>query len=246
MASAVPLLALLVLGCLHQSHVGALVTRGLVGPSEEAPLNDIGVNPDIAAFAPNGIDFLFINLNRSTLRRRHMEQQFRAARLPATRLPATVVSVDSMDVTLGLRGTRGYPRKKNNFTRRQYAATLGCRRSHTAAVAQLLAHGQPGTWHMVFEDDVVFPPTLFREAAYFMQQVPDDWDVVRFDCVGVPRSHPSYYNVIAPGVYRVHWGNGCVEKPKTKLRCWLCGGAFAVVYRHDSLPTVLRAIHQYV
>lgn len=55
-------------------------------------------------------------------------------------------------------------RAKKNFTRRRYAGTLGCRRSHTAAVAHMLATGRPGMWHMLFEDDILFPPTLFGEA----------------------------------------------------------------------------------
>eukprot|EP00667_Euglena_gracilis_P017203 EG_transcript_18094 len=202
------------------------------------------MNPDLAAFAPHGIDFLYINLNSSVLRRRHMQRQFRAARVPATRWPGTVVPVDSEEVTLGMRGTRGYPRPKKNFTRRRYAGTLGCRRSHTAAVAHMLATGRPGMWHMLFEDDILFPPTLFGEALRLMRQVPDNWDVVRFDCEGMLRTHKSLYDVVAPGVYRVHSGDGrdCANR---HLRCWMCGGAYAVVYRHEALPAVLRAIQTY-
>eukprot|EP00667_Euglena_gracilis_P015998 EG_transcript_16683 len=228
------------------SLLGSTIDAHVFRPSAGTPLNGIGVNPDIVAFAPHGIDFTYINLNRSILRRRHMQRQFRAARIPATRWPGTVVPLDSKDVTLGMQDTPGYPRTKNNFTRRQYAATLGVRRSHTAVVAHLLANGEPGTWHMVFEDDVTFPGWLFKDALQIMRHVPGNWDVIRFDCEGVLHSHPSFFDIVVPGIYRVHWGdvNGCAGS--SKLHCWLCGGAFAVLYRHDSLHTVLQAIDYYV
>eukprot|EP00668_Euglena_longa_P001765 GGOE01002075.1.p1 GENE.GGOE01002075.1~~GGOE01002075.1.p1 ORF type:complete len:142 (+),score=19.57 GGOE01002075.1:2-427(+) len=98
---------------------------------------------------------------------------------------------------------------------------------------------------MVFEDDVTFPGRLFKEALFFMRHLPAEWDVLRFDCEGVFLADPTFYDVIAPGVYRVHWGdpNHCTANPH--LRCWLCGGAYAVVYQHRALPTVLQVIHDH-
>eukprot|EP00667_Euglena_gracilis_P018941 EG_transcript_20213 len=236
MTSAAPLLALLsLLGLLG---VVSVVDGG--GPPAVALRNGTGVNPDIAVFAPSGIDFMYINMNRSVHRRRNMERQLRAARIPATRWPGVAVPADSVDVVLGMRGTPGYPKTKNNWSPRQYANTVGCRRSHVSAVAHWLAYGQPGSWHMLFEDDVSIPANLFRAALPLLRQVPGHWDVIRFDCWGIRYTHPSFFDVVAPSVYRVHLGGGC---NKTSLNCWFCGGAHAVLYRHDSLPRVLKAIH---
>lgn len=51
----------------------------------------ISLNPDIETFAPNGIDFTYINLNQSVKRRRHMQRQLWASGIPASRWPATRV-----------------------------------------------------------------------------------------------------------------------------------------------------------
>eukprot|EP00667_Euglena_gracilis_P023677 EG_transcript_26853 len=186
---------------------------------------------------------MYINMNHSVLRRRHMKRQLRAARIPATRWPGISVSADNADVVLGMRGTPGYPATKLNFSPRQYANTLGCRRSHMSAVAHWLAYGAPGSWHMIFEDDIAVPGNLFRAALPLLRQVPDGWDVIRFDCVEIPYTDPSFLDAVAPGVYRVHWGgfNSC----NTSLNCWFCGGAHTVMYRHDSLPVVLTAFRDY-
>eukprot|EP00667_Euglena_gracilis_P020192 EG_transcript_21816 len=205
---------------------------------------DPNPNPSVAAFAPAGIDFYYINMNRSAARRRHMLRQFAALGIVARRWPGVVVPPTAEEVQRGLRGEPGLPRARQRMTAAEYAGTLGCRRSHQTLLRHL-AHRDPphpGHWHMVFEDDLTLPRNLFVQLLPFLQRVPDDWDVIRFDCDRdeLERADPTFYDIVAPDVYRVHRGNwtSCAE---TGQQCWLCGGTHTVVFRQRAVAAALQA-----
>ncbi|MEW6211686.1 MAG: glycosyltransferase family 25 protein, partial [Acidobacteriota bacterium] len=54
----------------------------------------------------------------------------------------------------------------------------GCLRSHLAVVEQARDYGRPSV--LIFEDDVVLAPDFTAKFADYVEQLPDDWDMVFF------------------------------------------------------------------
>jgi hypothetical protein len=99
---------------------------------------------------------------------------------------------------------------------------------------------------LVFEDDYSTESIArFQES---ISVVPDDWDIIRFNCIGdIPSDFPilQVERKIELGIERVFETRHDKEQPPcnaTKGRCWFCGGAYAMLWRGGESVQKLRKL----
>ena len=116
------------------------------------------------------IPAFFINRDRDGERRRFIESQFAACRLPAERIRA----VDGRDVPTAL---RHYFLENGELTSKLSPGEIGCYASHLLAAQNILARGLP--YALIVEDDATLPITLCRDLLEILEALPSDWDIVQ-------------------------------------------------------------------
>jgi glycosyl transferase family 25 len=80
------------------------------------------------------------------------------------------------------------------------AGAYGCLRSHLDVVQQARDAGAASV--LIFEDDAVFDPEFQTKFAHFMQEVPDDWDMLHFGAL-----HKDEPRQVTEHVYRITKAN---------------------------------------
>jgi hypothetical protein len=100
-----------------------------------------------------------------------------------------------------------------------------------------------GDIFMVLEDDIQKFNPVRVEAA--MNVVPNDWDVIRFDCYGTISSHLQK-SVLStnPFLLKTNYSDevkamSYAEQEKNEYH-WYCGGTHAVIYRKKALKTLKK------
>ena len=200
---------------------------------------------------------IYINLARSVARQRAIEAELRKAnlrgraaqrweandgrRFSRSELDAFNKSVDSYDSI-------------HAFDERSFRGTVGCRTSHTDVMAHLLSTGKAGERYLVLEDDVELPRDFEPIAHQIVSDAPADWDVLRLGC-RLARADASYLEWVPGakpptlrGALHTHAQyQECLDRngalpPSQRRECWHCGGAHAIVYRHERLARVMAGM----
>jgi hypothetical protein len=83
---------------------------------------------------------------------------------------------------------------------------------------------------MVLEDDYFINFTAVEK--YVRDWVPNDWDVVRFNCWSWLPTPSTFRHINARTIRTAHEGRMC----KAKETCWFCGGTHATLWRESSVP----------
>ena len=125
--------------------LSALVSLTLAAtpPSDWSPLLAPSAEPAFASVH-------YINMDRDTDRREHMESMIHSAGLQAERFVAIVPSDAELAAARREFGDGG-------LTDHEFRATVGGRASHVQVMRHLLATGHPGERYLVMEDDAVLP-----------------------------------------------------------------------------------------
>ncbi|WP_431053332.1 glycosyltransferase family 25 protein [Roseateles sp. L2-2] len=139
-----------------------------------SPPCDPALAPSANADAPPIACYL-INLDRASLRRRHMEDRLARIGLPFERVPAvdgSALAFPREDLCeRSLRVMHG---------RRRNAAEVGCYLSHVACARRLL--DSPHRFALVLEDDVAFPADFLDLLNEIIRHA-DSWDLLRLTTV---------------------------------------------------------------
>ena len=157
----------------------------------------------------------YINLAKNTLRRRNIEQWLNKTSLTYTRIEAIQgKQSDSCEKPLNEHKCRG-------------AAGL------TLSNLKIIENGDHSGGHtLVFEDDAFVRDIAVMEAS--LSLVPDDWDIVRWNC-GKKENVPASFPWVNEFTFRsVHEG-GCTPSRKNH-NCQFFGGTRAMLWKNESLP----------
>lgn len=150
-----------------------------------ASQNDIKLSEQISL---SDLDIYLINLDRNKDRLAAFIEQYMKSDLrnhEIKRLNAIdgqsltnieeKVTPKALDEVLGIEKT-GYRTKHYQLTR----GALGCYLSHMK-VYQLIANGQ-SPYGLIFEDDVIINPNIFKKLNTAIQSIPGDWDMLLLSC----------------------------------------------------------------
>jgi hypothetical protein len=163
----------------------------------------------------------FINLKKNTQRRRRMEDWLKQQPIPYQRIEALVGSDDdtcpSRMSPARCRGIAGLAKTNLEIIRNRDVSGLT----------------------LVFEDDYYVEKKELRYALQAsLMLVPDDWDIIRFDCKGPVRSSfPVLVNTSRVVVFRAAHVNPCRD-PRKEQGCNFCGSTHAMLWRNSSLPKI--------
>lgn len=223
------------------SMLSALVSLTLAAtpPSDWSPLLAPSAEPAFASVH-------YINMDRDTDRREHMESMIHSAGLQAERFVAIVPSDAELAAARREFGDGG-------LTDHEFRATVGGRASHVQVMRHLLATGHPGERYLVMEDDAVLPAGFGGAMAHeALAAAPSGWDVLRLSCrlEGRGFCEPCMSNVsftsqhgYVDGVVRTRDRAVRTCDRQAQPNCdYVAGGAHAVVYRYESLPKVIAGM----
>lgn len=84
---------------------------------------------------------------------------------------------------------------------------------------------------LVLEDDFFISDSGFRRLEASLAMVPDDWDMIRFDCRDINQVDLQWLNPFVARSNEYHTRNGCV-------RCFFCGGTHAIVMKGESTEKI--------
>ena len=198
---------------------------------------------------------LYINLDKSEVRRAHMIRMLTAAKLsaPFERWSATAGSSLSDDV---LQAAHKKFVRAPHQTYETWRNTIGCRTSHLNLVSDLLEHGKGNEVYLVLEDDAHLRANFGEKLDALIAAAPHDWHVLRFACWGLHGiRHPSYRDAtsneashLGVRVLRMLKRDGPEANSSycaSRNFCAYCGGAHAVIYRHEHLKKVLLSARRY-
>jgi hypothetical protein len=173
----------------------------------------------------------FINLDHNPDRRAFMEGWLsKQHAIPFERIPGKVGDPSSDTCVKG----KGDPKRCRGIA--------GIAKSDVSIIDSYNTTGLT----LVFEDD------HFAENLTHLQEsisvVPDDWDILRFDCWGnIPSDFPVLH--VEPEnelqIKKVFETRHDKEQPpcnSTKERCWFCGGAHAMLWREGESLQKLRKL----
>jgi len=95
---------------------------------------------------------------------------------------------------------------------------------------------------LVFEDDYYVTQPLHKALEKTLRHVPDDWDIIRWDCKGPIRSSfPVVYREEDDSfvVFRAAHLNECLN-PEAEQNCLFCGSTHAMLWRHPGSDAVQK------
>jgi hypothetical protein len=93
---------------------------------------------------------------------------------------------------------------------------------------------------LVLEDDYVITDPGLQRMEASLQLVPDDWDLIRFDCLQTEQVHLQWVNPFVVNTSTMKVKSEC-DRSVPNHKCWFCGGAFAMLWREESIAK-LRAM----
>jgi hypothetical protein len=87
---------------------------------------------------------------------------------------------------------------------------------------------------LVLEDDFVITDPGLQRMEASLALVPDDWDLIRFDCTQTDQVDFQWLNpfVVNTSTFRPKKASSCTAPGHM---CWFCGGAYAMLWRRSSL-----------
>jgi hypothetical protein len=206
------LLAALVLGCVLYSLQAQ--TKSLAGLLIHREDDAITNDPNDYA-GPVGRIY-YINLAKNIQRRTLMEKWLKEQPIPYQRIEALVGAV--------------------NDTCPKGAEPARCRGMAGLSKTNLdiIRNHDTSGFTLVFEDDFYVQKDLLQAVQATLQVVPEDWDIIRWDCVGPIRSSfPMIINTTAMTVFRAAHLLPCQEPT-----CTFCGSTHAMLWRNTSLPKI--------
>jgi hypothetical protein len=162
----------------------------------------------------------YINLKKNTERRRQMEGWLGRQPIPYQRVEATA-GADSDPCPQGA-------------SKERCRGIAGLARTNLAIIRSRNVSGLT----LVFEDDYVVERDLAGAVRDTLGRVPDDWDIIRWDCVGPVRSSfPVLLNARDMVVFRTAHLLPC-RGGANESYCTFCGSTHAMLWRDASLPKI--------
>ena len=157
----------------------------------------------------------YINLRKNAQRREVMESWLSNQPIPFERINAKVGSTDPEDCVVGKQN----PDRCNGI--------VGLAESELDIIQN---HNTSGLT-LVFEDDFVMDKPLDEIVQRTLRLVPDDWDLIRWDCWGPPL---DTFDVLSTGeVFRTYGTNR--DTTFFVVMNWFCGGTHAMLWRDKSV-----------
>jgi hypothetical protein len=96
---------------------------------------------------------------------------------------------------------------------------------------------------LVLEDDFVITDPGLQRMEASLELVPEDWDLIRFDCVHTSQVHFQWINpfVANTSTLQIKFNCSASNLDSRDCRNWFCGGAYAMLWREESIHK-LRAM----
>jgi GR25 family glycosyltransferase involved in LPS biosynthesis len=164
------------------------------------------------AFGPHPIDRIYyMNLEKNSLRRQAMDLWLQKQTVPFQRINATVGSPSDQCA----------PKKSKPAVCRGISGL-------TRTLLGIMDHENTTGLTMIFEDDYVVTDGHFDRLQEALKMVPDDWDLIRFDCWGKERVE---FREINQYVFETSKFLKCRNGSKNLANCWFCGGGFSMLWR---------------
>jgi hypothetical protein len=163
------------------------------------------------SFGPHQIDRIYYsNLQKNSLRRQNMETWLQNQPIPYKRINATI-GVDNKCV-----------KGKNNGSRCRGVSGI------SRTLVGIIDNENTTGLSLVLEDDFVIndAKNLERLQEAF-KMVPDDWDIIRFECWGMDGKVFRKINRFVTDTSRYT----C----RSETQCWFCGGAHSMLFRGSTV-----------
>jgi hypothetical protein len=177
----------------------------------------------------------FINLESAVKRRQFMEKWLSGTNVAYERIEAQELAVSDLlvDKRCGL----------------SVCPTIGCPLQdpqRSCAVRGLIASNikimdtkNTSGLTLVLEDDYKIKIRLLSDA---IKLVPQDWDVIRFNCKGLRRHLPPSFNVTLRSGLRIFKTQCGRTRTSADKQCTYCGGSHATLWRGGDSVKKLRAL----
>jgi len=159
----------------------------------------------------------YINLAKNFKRRQMMEGWLSKQNIPFYRINAIVVDMLRYSCT-----------KEKNHPRR-CQGIVGLTHSNLEIIRNRETHGLT----LVFEDDYIVEQPLQSLVDITLSLVPQDWDIIRWDCWGdTPSTFDYILNTPSVRIFSTIHKRPCNERVET---CQFYGGTYAMLWRDTSL-----------
>jgi hypothetical protein len=87
---------------------------------------------------------------------------------------------------------------------------------------------------LVLEDDYVITDPRLQRMEASLELVPEDWDLIRFDCLQTEQVHLQWINPFVANTTTMQVKSD-FDQSVPNHKCWFCGGAFAMLWREESI-----------
>jgi hypothetical protein len=166
----------------------------------------------------------YINMEKNPQRRDFMESWLSKQSIPYERFR-------------GRRGDRDVCIESKNWDKYRCIGISGLAKTNIGVMDTLNTTGIT----LILEDDFYISPANMNRLLQSVAMVPNDWDIIRWDCHGfIPPTFPWINDYVFQASYNDI--DGCNQTDGAT--CWFCGGTHAMLWRDSSIDKLRASFDQ--